>query len=278
MKCYRSKSGGILPVEMKDGKLVIWDLTCMKPMKNNTSVVRPWGTEENFYNNACTESPARTVEEMRQWKRSIDDALARKQQAAYDMAEAERQLVKLESRVRDYTYVETQKAGYTWQVTWGGEYETNPKTGNEFFSEADAKARYWELYEQHREEIEQKRKEWGDDEVMPFDEYFSGSNDFFEASDYLDDCVNDEEHGAFDGGDDNYYLNHSPEYKRFRDKRSSEFLLAVLNYYLGGSLTSHVEQFEVKTNGYHNGKPKQYTIKGAAGGKLEIINEDKKNK
>lgn len=281
MKCYRSKGGGILPVEMKDGNLVVWDLTCMKPLKNNISVVQPWGTEENFYNNACTESPAQTLEEMRIWKRNIDDAMARKRQAEMDLAQAEHDLEKLEHRVKDFSYAETKAMGCTYQLEWDNEYVTNPKTGNEFWTEEDAKAKYWELNEQNKEKIEREREEWGGDDdpdnPISFDDYFRNGNDFVDASDYLDDLIEEEEQGVFDSyGDDDYWLRRSPEYKRFKDKRNSGFLTAVLNFYLAGSGNPHVEHFEIKTRGYHNGQPKEFTLTGGGNDRISIERIGKK--
>lgn len=270
MKCYRAKSGAIHPVKMKeDGTLVIYNLATMQPFKNNIAFTRPWGcSDKNFYENACVESPAKTLEEMRKWADKIADARARKLQAEFELAEAERELEMLEMRVENYSYARTKEEGLTWRVWFNHEHLINPKTGNEFFSEEDAKAVYWEQIKTHKQEIEYNG--WREDVDFSLDE----------SEDYLDDCVTDEEDGAFDSSNEPpyYYLRHSPEYRKFHDRKRGDFMQAVLDFYLTGTNFPSVEQYEIKASGIFNGKQKQYTITGNDKGRFEIIRPDKKRR
>ena len=266
MKCYISKSGIIHPVEMKDGELRVWNLSTMQLEPNTASFVRNWGTEQNFYNNACKESPAKDVAEMREWSRKIVDAKARKMQAEWDLAEAEKMLEQLAVRVRNLSYAETQELGLTWRVWFNGEYLENTKTGNEFFSEEDAKTVYQQQVEARKDEIE--RKELREDVDYYMDE----------SEDYLDDCVREEEEGVYDNYDEptDFYLRRSPEYRKFHDSKNGEFLRSVLDFYLAGSGNPNVEQYEIKTSGMHNGQKKEYIITGDDKGNFSVVRTDKK--
>ena len=268
MKCYRAKSGIIHPVKMKDdGTLVIWNLSTMQPFKNNIAFTRPWGgSDKNFYENACVDSPAETLEEMKRWADKIADAQARKRQAELELVEADRELERLEMRVEDYSYAKTKEKGLTWCVRFGGEQLTNPKTGNEFFSEEDAKSVYREQVEMRKTEIEENG--WRED----VDYYVEDSED------YLDDCVEDEENGAFVTYNEaaDYYLRHSPEYCRFHDRKRGDLMSAVLDFYLTGTNFPGVAQYEIRVSGMFNGKAKQYTITGDDKGQIKIIRPEKK--
>ncbi len=86
--------------------------------------------------------------------------------------------------VHRITYAETKAMGCTDVVYWNDEPQTNPKTGNEFFTPEDAKEKFETLKTEQAEEIE--------DEL---DDAWTASHYIWKDAAWLDDLVYEEENG-----------------------------------------------------------------------------------
>ena len=290
MKYYQSNTR-MYPVEVReDGSIMLHHAQTGEPLKQQTAnMIRTFGSVDALLK-SCKESPAHDLNEFSKWASKVESAKGRKMKAEAMLNAAEYELKKLQHRVKNYSYAETKAMGCIAQVDWDGETLENPKTGNEFFTPEDAKATYESLYEQDREEIEKQRKEWWGgpkDYPISFDDYFRMNHEVCEdASDFLDDLVEEEREDGTDVDERDYWnerqnidfwLRQSPEFEKFHSRKKGNFLLAVLNYYLEGSGNPYVEHFSIKASGLFNGKHKEYTITGDDKGGFKVVNDNKRS-
>lgn len=98
------------------------------------------------------------------------------------------------------TYKETKEMGCTDIVYWKSEPQTNPKTGNEFFTPEDAKSLFVKLKEEHAKEIEEelndiifKHNISEDEDEFDAEYYWKIDNYIWEDAANLDDLIQEEE-------------------------------------------------------------------------------------
>lgn len=101
------------------------------------------------------------------------------------------------------SYAETKSMGCTDIVYWKSEPQTNPKTGNEFFTPEDAKILFAKLKEEHAKEIEEeinviksKHNISENDDEFDAEEYWKTDNYIWQDAANLDDLIQEEENHA----------------------------------------------------------------------------------
>ena len=101
------------------------------------------------------------------------------------------------------TYKETKEMGCTDIVYWKSEPQTNPKTGNEFFTPEDAKSLFVKLKEEHAKEIEEelndiifKHNISEDEDEFDAEYYWNIDNYIWQDAANLDDLIQEEENHA----------------------------------------------------------------------------------
>ena len=197
---YNTNNGGILPVVMnEDGSYTIYDQKSRKPQQSFTDkMIHSFGKNgRQIFEKRCTQVRVKCLDDLFERMDKADKFSEIITRAQNELLEAENQRISLLFPV--LTYAETKAMGCTDIVYWEYESIINPETGNEFFKPEEAKEvlanRKKEYYEKYKDDLAEKEKiqnEGGDFHFPGEIENIDDSCYIWDAEDYLDDLIDEE--------------------------------------------------------------------------------------
>ena len=184
---YNTNNGGRLPVVMNEnGSYTIYDRKSRKPLQAFTDkMIHSFGKNgQQIFEKRCTLVRVKSLEDLFERMDKADKLTEIIIRAQNELYKAESQRKKLLYPV--LSYADTKSMECTDIVYWNGEPQTNPVTGNEFFTPEDAKTLFAKLKVEHADEIEDED-----------DEGWQVSNYIWENAGLLEDLIFEEENGLF---------------------------------------------------------------------------------
>lgn len=188
-------------VKNEQGDVMVYDRKTIKPLPQfKDRLLRDnliSGKEQiDRFIEKCVEVKVNSIGELCGWLDKYDNLVSKKREAEEFLKDADNNLFKIlkeetnmypdKPGMQKKSYAETKAMGCTDIVYWDGEPQTNPETGNEFFTPDDARSLFTQLKEKHADDIEDE-----------FDEVWTASNYIWEKADLLEDLIWQEENGLF---------------------------------------------------------------------------------
>jgi hypothetical protein len=204
MKCeyfyYSTKGGGKSPVVMNEnGIFTIFDRNGKPLQKHTDNLLHSFGEDSvKKFLKRCTELNVHSLTELLDWQNQYE-------KLSFDISLAERNLYEAKKELYSFlypikTYLETKAMGCTDIVYWNYEPIENPKTRNEFFTPEDAKATLNSMKREYEEKYHDNLIEKERLQSEGINLHFPGEIDMescyiWDAGDYLDDLIDQEEKG-----------------------------------------------------------------------------------